>query len=106
MRTHVVVIGALAVLSIGYTWPVFLHPTQTIPGTAGEHVIFYWDIWRTQHAVEMGENPLVTDRMFYPRGQSMVFHTHAILHAILLYPLRHWLNLAGTYNLWAFGSFV
>jgi hypothetical protein len=106
MRTHIGVIFLIGCLSIVYSWPAFSHPTQTIPGVPGDNILFYWDLWRAQQAIANGENPLYTRCIFYPQGQSLVFHTNSVLHAALTYPLRQWLNVAAMYNLWAFGSFV
>jgi hypothetical protein len=106
MRTHIGVFLLIGCLSIIYTWPVFSHPTQTIPGIPGDNILFYWDLWRAQQAIANCENPLYTHCIFYPQGQSLVFHTNSVLHAILTYPLRQRLSLAGMYNLWVFGSFV
>jgi hypothetical protein len=105
-RRHACVIALLAALSILFTWPAFEHPTREIPGRPGDNLLFLWDIWRTQRALELGANPLFTQLVLYPHRHSVVFHTHAILHAALLYPFRAYLGLAGTYNTWAFGSLV
>lgn len=104
--THLGVIILIGLLSVAYTWPVFHHPTQTIPGAAGDNVLFYWDLWRAQQSIALGKDPFYTDCIFYPQGQSLVFHTNSVLHAVLTFPLRSWLTVAGMYNLWVFGSFV
>jgi hypothetical protein len=104
--THAGVMCLIAALSVLYSWPVFQHPTETIPGMAGDNILFYWDVWRTQVAIEHGTDPLYTTCIFYPTGQSMVFHTHSILHAAFLYPIRHWVGLPGMFNLWVLASFV
>jgi hypothetical protein len=106
MRRHVTVIFLVALLTVLYTWPVFRHPTQTIPGVPGDNILFYWDIWRSQQALAAGESPLFTRCVFYPLGHTMVFHTNSVVHAVLLYPLQGWLSLASMFNVWVFGSFV
>jgi hypothetical protein len=105
-RTHLVVIGLFAAVSLAFTWPVWLRPAATIAGEPGDNLLFVWNIWQTQSALEAGENPIYTDRVFYPHRQPLVLHTHALLHATLLFPLRHVLGLVGTYNCWMLASLV
>src|SRR5262249_797317 len=78
-------------MSVGWTWPLLIHLSSTIPGTPGDNLGFVWNDWWMRTALQAHVSPFRTDRLFQPNGMHLTVHTHTGLlswiSATLLSPL-------------------
>ena len=101
--SHFVVLGLYAALTLGLTWPLVLHLTTHVPGTAVwafDESTFIWNMWWFKYSLlNLGQTPLSTDFIFYPIGIDLVLYTFNFFNAMLGLPLSTLLPLPLASNL-------
>jgi len=92
-----------ALLAVVLTWPLARHLTTHLPGSytwAFDEYTFVWNTWWLRYSLlNLGQNPLATDYIFYPLGISLVLYTYNILNALIALPLQAFLPLPAISNL-------
>jgi hypothetical protein len=107
-RTHLLIIGLYLVLSLALTYPLILHFTTHVPGSATwafDEYTFLWNMWWFKYSLfDLQTNPLYSSFIFYPLGISLVLYTYHLLNALLSVPLQPFLSLATINNILLIGS--
>jgi hypothetical protein len=100
------VAGAYLLLTLAATYPLFLHPLTTVP-PGGDTWLYYWDLWWVKRSLlEHLQSPFVTDRVHYPYGAALYFHTLNVLPSAAAAPIAAVLGLPAAYNAIVLASFV
>ena len=98
-----------AALSAVLMWPLLVHPTTAMPGTAVDHdvVSFVWNLWWTKHALfELHRFPLRCGYVLAPFGADLRLHTYSLLHGLVSLPLQPLLGVVGAFNAITFATLV
>jgi hypothetical protein len=107
-KTHLLIIGLYLVLSLALTYPLVLHFTTHVPGSATwafDEYTFLWNMWWFKYSVfDLQTNPLYSSFIFYPLGISLVLYTYQLHNALLSVPLQPFLSLATINNVLLIGS--
>lgn len=98
-------------LAVLFTWPLVLNflpgAGTTVPGFMREdRDQNLWNLWWTRHALLGGNNPFVTNLIWYPTPTSLYYHTLAVFNGIIATPLMFLFSLTTTYNIVVLFSFV
>src|SRR5688500_17180215 len=110
-RVHLIAILWHILLSLFFTWPLALNILPGAPPrTPGIIVVDrdqnLWNLWWVRHALLQGQNPFVTDVIWYPTPVSLYYHTLNVFNGLLAVPLLSVFSLATTYNLIVLFSFI
>ncbi len=98
-KKFVILYGLLSIaIAILVTFPLITHISSIFLGAgSGDNYNYAWNIDTFWHEVSRGKNPFYTDRIFYPHGTNLIFHTYApfisILGAVFLSNPVAFLNL-------------
>jgi hypothetical protein len=107
-RIHLLIIGLYLVLSLTLTYPLVLHFTTHVPGSATwafDEYTFLWNMWWFKYSIfDLQTNPLYSSFIFYPLGISLVLYTYHLHNALLSVPLQPLLSLATINNILLMGS--
>jgi hypothetical protein len=107
-KIHLLIIGLYLVLSLVLTYPLPLHFTTHVPGSATwafDEYTFLWNMWWFKYSIfDLQTNPLYSSFMFYPLGISLVLYTYHLHNALLSVPLQPFLSLATINNILLIGS--
>jgi hypothetical protein len=107
-RIHLLIIGLYLALSLALTYPLILHFTTHVPGSATwafDEYTFLWNMWWFKHSIfDLQTNPLYSSHIFYPLGISLVLYTYHLHNALLSVPLQPFLSLATISNILLIGS--
>ncbi len=107
-RIHLLIIGLYLVLSLALTYPLVLHFTTHVPGSATwafDEYTFLWNMWWFKYSIfDLQTNPLYSSFIFYPLGISLVLYTYHLHNALLSVPLQPFLSLATINNILLMGS--
>jgi hypothetical protein len=118
VRAYLLVIGLYTLLAIVLSYPLPLHLTTRVPGSATwalDEYSFVWNLWWFRYALlALGKTPLHTSYIFYPVGVDLGLYTLNILNGALAVPLLPLFPLVGVHNLqWlastvlaAFGAYL
>jgi hypothetical protein len=94
------------------TWPLILHLSDrlvTWPFALGQWDSWMnlWSMWWVKEALLSGQNPLHTDRIFYPQGTDLQLHDLGAANGVLSIPFQVVTgNLILSWNLTALVLFV
>jgi hypothetical protein len=88
------------------TWPVTGNLGTFIPGNEGDAWVHLWTFDWIRSALLQGRSPFFTDLLFFPNGQSLVFHNIAWLHFALWLPLQAVVSAGAAYSLVFLANFV
>jgi len=107
-RIHLLIIGLYLVLSLALTYPLILHFTTHVPGSATwafDEYTFLWNMWWFKYSIfDLQTTPLYSSFIFYPLGISLVLYTYHLHNALLSIPLQPFLSLATINNILLIGS--
>jgi hypothetical protein len=92
------VLGAYAVLTIVFTWPVAATFTTKLGGEGADLQVAYWDMWWFERAMLEGHPFLKTPYLFYPGGVELNYHSISWASAAVAFPFRHLLGPIGGFN--------
>jgi hypothetical protein len=102
-RAHLLAITLYALLAVVLTWPLVLHITTHIPGSAVwafDESTFVWNMWWFKFSLlDLGQSPLQTGYIFYPLGIDLVLYTFNFFNALLGLPFQMLLSLTLASNL-------
>jgi hypothetical protein len=87
LRRHGLVVLVYLLIAVLFTYPTVFRLTQGIGG-ANDALENYWSLWWVRQAVTHGQNPMISDVMFYPFGLPLYFHTLNLLGGVLSIPLQ------------------
>lgn len=80
--------------------PVLADLHGSIPGAGlGDNAAGFWNAWWFTRAVEAGNSPYWTDRLFAPFGTQLSLHTHATTHSVLAWAMSPFTSLVAAHNL-------
>jgi hypothetical protein len=115
---HLAVFGTYMLFGLFFTWPLLLNFGTTVPGYDYDIWQGLWNFQWFKDALLSGRNPYYTDRLFFPEGTSLFFHTlspttsllglpFAIFSPIVAYNTMLLLSfgLSG-YGVWLFGRYL
>lgn len=97
---------ALALLMLG---PFLALWAAAIPGGPIAAVDGYqnvWNLWWVQRAVAAGQNPFVTDLLFYPQGAPLYLQTLSITNGLMALPVTALFGPVAAFNTAAVLSFA
>ena len=107
-RIHLLIIGLYLILSLALTYPLVLHFTTHVPGSATwafDEYTFLWNMWWFKYSIfDLQTNPLYSSFIFYPLGISLVLYTYHFHNALLSVPLQPFLSLPTINNILLIGS--
>ncbi len=107
-RIHLLIIGLYLVLSLALTYPLVLHFTTHVLGSATwafDEYTFLWNMWWFKYSIfDLQTNPLYSSFIFYPLGISLILYTYHLHNALLSVPLQPFLSLATINNIFLIGS--
>jgi hypothetical protein len=107
-RIQLLIIGLYLILSLALTYPLVLHFTTHVPGSATwafDEYTFLWNMWWFKYSIfDLQTNPLYSSFIFYPLGISLVLYTYHLHNALLSIPLQSFLSLATINNILLIGS--
>lgn len=107
-KIHLLIIALYLVLSLALTYPLILHFTTHVPGSATwafDEYTFLWNMWWFKYSIfDLQTNPLYSSYIFYPLGISLVLYTYHLHNALLSVPLQPFLSLATINNILLIGS--
>lgn len=102
-RDHLAVAAFYLIGGALLRWPLPLHLTTHVPGSATwafDEYTFIWNLWWFKAALlRFGTNPLHSDFIFHPLGIELVLYTYNLFNALLAFPLLDLLGLPLTSNL-------
>jgi hypothetical protein len=102
-RASFFVVALYLVLAMGLTWPLAIHLTTHIPGSAVwafDESTFVWNMWWFKFSLlSLHQSPLHTNYIFYPLGIDLVLYTYNFFNAMLGLPLQMLLPLPLASNL-------
>ncbi len=102
-RAHLLAVAFYILLAVVLTWPLVLHITTHIPGSAVwafDESTFVWNMWWFKFSLlDLGHSPLHTGYIFYPLGIDLVLYTFNFFNALLGLPLQMILPLPLVSNL-------
>ena len=109
-RAHLSALALYALFALALTWPLLLHLTTHIPGSAVwafDESTFVWNMWWFKFSLlDLGQSPLHTDYIFYPLGIDLVLYTFNFFNALLGLPFQMVFPLPLASNLVILFSFV
>jgi hypothetical protein len=70
-------------ISIIFTFPLILHLKDKLPGWEMDSLNYLWNIDTFWFELFKGNNPFFTQRIFYPLGTNLLFHTYAPFISLL-----------------------
>jgi len=107
-RIHLLIIGLYLILGLALTYPLVLHFTTHVPGSATwafDEYTFLWNMWWFKYSIfDLQTNPLYSSFIFYPLGISLVLYTYHLHNALLSVPLQPFLSLSTINNVFLIGS--
>ena len=111
LKTHLAAVVSHLILSVFFTWPLVVNLLPgAAPRTPGiievDRDQNLWNLWWVRHAVLNGQNPFVTDVIWYPTPVSLYYHTLNVLNGLMAVPLMSVFSLTTSYNLIVLFSFV
>jgi len=107
LRHHLLALGLYTALAIGLSYPLPLHLTTHVPGSATwalDEYSFVWNLWWFRHALlALGQSPLNSTYIFYPVGVDLGLYTFNLLNSAAALPLIPLLPLPLVHNMqwWA-----
>ncbi|MBI5033465.1 MAG: hypothetical protein HZB51_23330 [Chloroflexi bacterium] len=103
-------IGVLLVITmviLVFTFPLVLHLTDQIPGSPGDNLYFFWEIWWFKRALfELQVSPFVNHEVYYPVGLELARDEMTPANTILGLPFTLLAGPVVSYNLLALSSFI
>jgi len=112
---HILLLLVYLLLVTLLTWPTVVQLTTHLPGDGGDDPAIAWNWWWVKYALlNQGQNPFLTDFMFYPIGINLAFYTLTVLNAVTALPLTlnlgvvtaSNLHMLFTFTIGAFGTFL
>jgi hypothetical protein len=114
-RSHAIIIGGFALVTVILTYPLVFHLTTHIPvhkdwhPSGSEHWTSMWALWFVAKRFrESHQWSLFTDTFFYPRGVDLTnttFFGFGLTVGVAI-PFVWWLGVTLTFNLFIIGSFI
>ena len=106
-----VVLAFYLLLGLALTWPLATRFVTDLPG--GSHkdgledgLQNVWNLWWTVTALARPANPWVTDRLFFPDGPNLFYHTLSPINTLMVAPITAlWGPIAG-FNTVVLSSFA
>lgn len=105
------VLACYLLLGLALTWPLALRLGSDLPGGAHKDGLEdayqnVWNLWWTVEALARPTNLWATDRLFYPDGPNLLYHTLSPANTLLAAPVTAlWGPVAG-FNAVALASFA
>jgi hypothetical protein len=87
-----------ALLTILMTWPVVLRLNTHFVGQSSDVWLNPWATWWTEQVLSTGQNLYQTDRLFYPHGVSLAFHSFSHVNTALTLLFRPLFGDLGAHN--------
>jgi len=101
-RRHVGLLLLYLVLALGLSYPLILHISSHVPGSATwafDEYTFVWNNWLFKESALNLSSPLHTDLIFFPLGIDLVLHTFNFFNAAVSLPLQMVMGLAAASNI-------
>ncbi len=82
------------------TWPVWLHPASTLPGSMQPGILTHvWKYWWTAHAVlDLHVNPAFTPMLHHPRGLEVGYYMASFLDGLWAMPVTRLAGPIASFN--------
>lgn len=107
---HFIVLGLYLLLAVALTWPLVMHITTHLPGSAEwafDESTFAWNMWWFKFSLlDLQQSPLHTEYIFFPLGIDLVLYTFNFFNAMLGLPLLLAVGLPTASNLVILAAFV
>ena len=103
LREHRLFCLGFPLLLVVMTWPTFIYVFDRavfwLPSTNPDVWMKFWDAWYLQFIAADAGNFLITDKLFYPSGLSLVYHNFSLPHMLLFSALQHFMPASNAFNL-------
>lgn len=80
----VLILCGYFVFALLFTYPLLFHLNDSLVGKGlGDGFLYIWNIDTFWHEILQGHNPFFTQRIFYPLGANLMYHTYAPVLSLL-----------------------
>ncbi len=83
LTRYTLIVILYSICSIIFTYPLILQANNSLMGIEGDAYLFTWNIDTYWSEILQLHNPFYTNRIFYPLGVNLIFHTYEPLVSIL-----------------------
>ncbi len=97
-RGHLGYVLAYVALAVVFFWPVVSELSTRVLADRGDGAAFLWNLWFIPQALLHGQNPFVTDAIFYPIGARTALNTNVPLLSVLSWPISQSMGLGVAAN--------
>lgn len=98
-RPHAPAILVFLLLTVGFSYPAFLHLGTRVIGNQGDSWQYPLNLFFFRERLAEGKDPYYTDYVFHPPGTSLLLHNYTELHDVVGLALHPLLNDLATSNL-------
>jgi hypothetical protein len=101
LRVHLAVILGYLLLGVVWTWPLVPHfgtgviQKGGLPIDAGQGV---WNLWWTRSTLLMGDNPFVTQHLFFPLELNLFYQTLSLPNGLVAAPVLFGIGPVAAFN--------
>ena len=111
VRRWPLVLAFYLLLGLVLTWPLATRFSTDLPGGAHKDGLEdalqnVWNLWWTVAALARPSNPWFTDRLFYPDGPNLFYHTLSPINTLMVAPITAWWGPIAGFNTVALISFA
>lgn len=99
VRPHLPAVAGFTVLTAAFFWQGVRHFGTRVMSAGGDGSTFLWAYKAMPEAVLRFDNPFVTDRLFYPVGANLAFHTTTPSAIVATWPVIHLFGVGIAVNL-------
>lgn len=98
-KYFILLLGSFTGIALLFTFPLILNFKEFYAGGGEDGAAMIWNIWWMKYSLfELGQNPLVTNYLYYPEGANLTFYTMPKLLGMASIPLQTVLSLVVSYN--------
>lgn len=90
---------AYVALALVFFWPVVPDLSTRVLADRGDGAAFLWNLWFIPQSLLHGQNPFVTNAIFYPVGARTALNTNIPLLSVLSWPISQSMSLGVAANM-------
>jgi hypothetical protein len=107
LKEYSFVLSGYFLATLLFTYPLVICFTTYLAGDGNDTFSWIWNFWWMKKALlELKINPFYTDYLFYPFGESLIYHAFTPLYGLLSIPLQFVFSQFVVYNILFVFNFV
>lgn len=100
-------IASYTAIAIVMTYPLITHFRSFYAADSEDGIMSVWSIWWMKFSLlDLHQNPLQSNYLFYPDGVSLVYHSMPKALGLISIPFQYVMGLTGAYNFIFMSTFV